>query len=353
MKKFILSLIIFSVLFWPFSGRVAAGSVPERIRGRILLQVEAHGEAWYVYPSDGRRYFLGRPADAFDVMRFLGLGARHDFLKQDTFPAHLAGMILLDVEARGEAYYINPADFKKYYLARPTDALALMRAEGLGITDRDLEAIPVGKLNGGKDASGPPARKQSIDHTVPFTSQAPYGDWTDQRQQDGCEEASALMAVRWARGQGLTSAEAFRIIIGASDYEQAQYGEYRDVSAADTAARILKGYFGFDAVRLAADITSEDIKKELLTGNIVIAPMNGQALGNPYFTPPGPERHMLVIRGYDADKDEFITNDPGTRYGEAYRYQANVLMEAIRDYPTGYHEPIEKTEKIMIVISKN
>ncbi|MDD5071734.1 MAG: hypothetical protein PHQ42_03295, partial [Patescibacteria group bacterium] len=42
--------------------------------GKIFLQVERNGEAWYVNPADKKRYFLGRPADAFDVMRNLGLG---------------------------------------------------------------------------------------------------------------------------------------------------------------------------------------------------------------------------------------------------------------------------------------
>jgi predicted nucleic acid-binding Zn ribbon protein len=38
-------------------------------KGKILLQVEGNGEAWYVNPGDSKRYFLGRPADAFRVMR--------------------------------------------------------------------------------------------------------------------------------------------------------------------------------------------------------------------------------------------------------------------------------------------
>lgn len=43
-------------------------------KGKIFLQVENSGEAWYINPNDGKRYFLGRPADAFQVMRNLGLG---------------------------------------------------------------------------------------------------------------------------------------------------------------------------------------------------------------------------------------------------------------------------------------
>ncbi|MDD5290726.1 MAG: zinc-ribbon domain-containing protein [Patescibacteria group bacterium] len=38
-------------------------------KGKILLQVEGHGEAWYVNTGDGERYFLGKPADAFRIMR--------------------------------------------------------------------------------------------------------------------------------------------------------------------------------------------------------------------------------------------------------------------------------------------
>ena len=43
-------------------------------KGKILLQVEASGEAWYVNPQDSKRYFLGRPTDAFNIMKTLGLG---------------------------------------------------------------------------------------------------------------------------------------------------------------------------------------------------------------------------------------------------------------------------------------
>jgi len=42
--------------------------------GKILIQVEQNGEAWYVFPEDNKRYFLARPADAFNIMRNLGLG---------------------------------------------------------------------------------------------------------------------------------------------------------------------------------------------------------------------------------------------------------------------------------------
>ncbi|HCC49670.1 MAG: hypothetical protein A2445_03545 [Candidatus Jacksonbacteria bacterium RIFOXYC2_FULL_44_29] len=50
--------------------------------GKIFLQIETAGEAWYVNPQDGKRYFLGRPVDAFKLMSKLGLGiSENDFAK--------------------------------------------------------------------------------------------------------------------------------------------------------------------------------------------------------------------------------------------------------------------------------
>lgn len=50
--------------------------------GNIFLQVENNGEAWYVNPTDNKRYFLGRPIDAFNIMKKLGLGvADNDYYK--------------------------------------------------------------------------------------------------------------------------------------------------------------------------------------------------------------------------------------------------------------------------------
>lgn len=120
-----------------------------RLSGRILLQVEAKGEAWYVYPVDLLRYFLARPADAFAIMRKLGLGVSekdYNVLAKGNAPARLSGRILLRVQAHGEAYYVNPLDHKLYYMGRPADAFALMRKFGLGINNVNLRQIGVGIL---------------------------------------------------------------------------------------------------------------------------------------------------------------------------------------------------------------
>lgn len=112
--------------------------------GYIFLAVEKNGEAYYYYPVNQKGYYLGRPADAFNIMRTLGLGATHDFIANTTyFSGHVVGRILLDVESHGEAYYIYPKDRKKYYLGRPDDAFAIMRNLGLGISNDNLVYLPL------------------------------------------------------------------------------------------------------------------------------------------------------------------------------------------------------------------
>ncbi|OGN02286.1 MAG: hypothetical protein A2657_00865 [Candidatus Yanofskybacteria bacterium RIFCSPHIGHO2_01_FULL_44_110b] len=188
---------------------------------------------------------------------------------------------------------------------------------------------------------------------VPFTPQAPTGNWSDERQQDGCEESSALMAVAWAKNEKLpTSAEVEKKIIAISNYEQQIYGEFHSTNVSDTVERIFKGYLKYNNVEARYNIDKNDIIDELKKGNLVIVPLNGQKIGNPYYTPPGPLEHELVIKGYDPAKDQFITNDPGTRRGENYHYPANTLMAAIYDYPTGHREPVSRIIKAMIVVSR-
>lgn len=129
-----------------------SASLGKELAGLILLNVEGNGEAWYVYPENNRRYYLGRPHDAFQIMRELGLGINEiDFQKiaqagmpidgDQNLAKKLSGKIILQVEKNGEAWYIYPKDLKKYYLGRPEDAFKIMRELSLGITKENLAKI--------------------------------------------------------------------------------------------------------------------------------------------------------------------------------------------------------------------
>ena len=196
-KKILLLSLIFCIIL----PNIALGATA--LSGRILLQVEDKGQAWYVSPSDEKRYSLGRPDDALALMRQLGIGISNEDLlkipvgfstnsnldsdadglddnlevalgtdknKRDTdadgyddkveltsgynplgqgklaidkkFTQNNSGKIFLQVEKNGEAWYLEPVTQKRYFLGRPSDAFQIMRTFGLGITNADLQKIP-------------------------------------------------------------------------------------------------------------------------------------------------------------------------------------------------------------------
>ena len=122
---------------------VKAQNISTQLKGKILLQVEQRGEAWYVNPDNSKKYYLGRPVDAIKVMRDVGLGvSNRDFQSfGDKAPTRLAGKILLKVEDGGKAFYVNPENLEMHFLGRPRDALKVMKDQGLGITDDNLSKI--------------------------------------------------------------------------------------------------------------------------------------------------------------------------------------------------------------------
>jgi hypothetical protein len=341
---FLISIAILSFIFFFNNSKVVKAIDVEALSGKILIQAQEEGQAWYVYPNNNRRYYLGRPQEAFNIMRKLSLGVKHSFIIDNNYySSKYKGKILLDVDDNGKAYYIDTNFGKKHYLGRPQQAFEIMRSQGLGITKEYLEKIPVGDLD--------QVYNKKVNIEVPFTSQAPFGNWGDSRLQDACEEASVLMAMKWVKGETLTSGEARDEFFAISSFQKENYGTYTDTSAQDTLERIINDYYQYNKAEVKYDFSIEDMLLELDKGNLLIVPTNGQKLNNPYYTGAGPLRHNLLVKGYDRTSNEFITNDPGTRHGANFRFSFSNLYNAIRDYPSGDHKPILENRKAMIIIN--
>ncbi len=185
MKKII--IILCCILFLLPLLFADASDLSSRLKGRILLQVEEKGEAWYVEPDTKERAFLGRPDDAFRIMRELGLGiSEKDFNSfGEKAPERLSGKILLRVEANGEAYYVNPIDLKMHFLGRPADAFQVMRNLGLGITNENLNKVSIfEKYNNNNERKQNKDNIESVPTPEPITPEPEpvctswrYSDW--------------------------------------------------------------------------------------------------------------------------------------------------------------------------------
>ena len=180
----------------------------ERVSGRILLQVQGLGEAWYVDPLSHKRFYLKDGQRAYQALRTFGLGITNEDLQgilvgidektiikdsdndglddeleealgtdphnkdsdgdgyedavevesgysplisgtdkmsfDDTLTSRLEGRILLQVQDHGEAWYIH--NNKRYYLKDGNAAYQIMRSLSLGITDADLDRVVEGEM---------------------------------------------------------------------------------------------------------------------------------------------------------------------------------------------------------------
>ncbi|HCC23516.1 TPA: hypothetical protein DF272_05075 [Candidatus Falkowbacteria bacterium] len=163
---------------------------------------------------------------------------------------------------------------------------------------------------------------------VAFASQAPHGNW-ELPYQETCEEASLIIASKYFKKESLNADIMDQELLKLVAWEKTDLGVYTDTDVAEVLV-IAQKYFSLNA-EMTEDVSVDRIKRELAAGNLIVAPFAGRELGNPNFTAPGPLYHMLVITGYD--RNEFITNDVGTRKGEDYKYKYDVLISALHDLP--------------------
>lgn len=197
LKIALLSLFLLNLCLFIPNKVLANDNLFSSLAGKIILKVEEKGEAFYLNPKDKNIYFLGKPEIAFDVIKKVGIGITSDnldkipiglseyngmdtdkdglsddlekaigsnfeladsdndgindkeeilttgFVMDDklvdkSFTAKNLGLIFIQVEDKGQAWYINPKDSKRYFLSRPIDAFNIMKKFGIGISNENF-----------------------------------------------------------------------------------------------------------------------------------------------------------------------------------------------------------------------
>lgn len=164
---------------------------------------------------------------------------------------------------------------------------------------------------------------------VPFTPQAPEGNWSEP-WQNACEETSVYMVSSFYADDEIKREEAVAKIkdILATKNETIQVSADESLQ---TIAELIDTLGLPWHASITYDPTVDDLKAELAEGRPIIVPVFAPELNSPAYQTGGPDYHVLVLVGYDDAEGVFIVNDPGTRTGEGQRFAYDVFMEAIHD----------------------
>lgn len=172
-----------------------------------------------------------------------------------------------------------------------------------------------------------------IDLQVPFLTQAPLTNWDD-LHNDACEEAALIGVIKYLKNyQSINKEEAENEIQNLVNWQIENFGGHYDLPVEKVGEMIKKYFKRKTDIYYDANVTIDSIKQNVNQNSPVIVPLAGRLIDNPYYRSPGPVYHMLIIRGYDDKKQEFITNDVGTKRGEGFRYNYQILYNAIHDMP--------------------
>lgn len=164
---------------------------------------------------------------------------------------------------------------------------------------------------------------------MPFSSQAPEGNWNEPWYND-CEEVSIAMVDSFYNNRILTPVIAKQEILKIFEIKEKVFGPSLEEDS-DQNVNFINNYLNSNwKARIAENPTIEEMKTEIDNGHPIILPVDGRVLDNRYFTTT--HYHVFVISGYDDDKGVFVAQEPGTYRGHDYQYSYEIIEEAMHDY---------------------
>jgi hypothetical protein len=168
---------------------------------------------------------------------------------------------------------------------------------------------------------------------VPFTTQAPNGDWT--KHQNSCEEANLLMVDAYWKGNRAGTLDPVAAEKGIADlvaWQLKNWGSEDDLTN-QRLGQLAAEYYGYQYE--VVPITEEAMKRSIVNGIPVVLGVTTHGLGNPHYpnfqthhlVPGYSVSHYITLVGYDDQG--FILNDPGITPGHGYHVIYSQLLFAI------------------------
>lgn len=168
---------------------------------------------------------------------------------------------------------------------------------------------------------------------VPFTTQAPNGDWA--KHQSSCEEANLLQVDAYWKGDRSSTLDPGAAEKGIADlvaWQVKNWGHEDDLTN-KRLGELAAQYYGYQYD--IQPITQDGMKRSIANGVPVILGVTTHGLGNPHYPnfqthhlqPGWSVSHYITLVGYDDQG--FILNDPGITPGHGYHVLYDQLLFAV------------------------
>jgi hypothetical protein len=197
----------------------------------------------------------------------------------------------------------------------------------------------------------PPPLPERLLLQVPYTTQAPDGNWA--QRQHTCEEANlTMLSAYWQHDPSVVidphSADA--TISALVSWQVQQWGSKDDLTPTRL-GELAKQYYGYGYMLVPDD--PQAIRQQIAAGHPLIAGVRTHGLGNPNY--PGYSNHFeeqgwsvshyVLVIGYDTDG--VWLNDPGITKGRGYHITWAQLAHAIDDLTQ--HQPALSEGQVLLV----
>jgi hypothetical protein len=119
----------------------------ERLSGKLLLQTQLRGQLWYLNPVDQKRYYLGKENEAFRFIQRVVVSTSSEQMVEyeyfdKRFPKYLGGYFVTgNLE---DICYIEPVTLNGNCFQTIDEAYDMIKEIALGVSNDDLRSIAVG-----------------------------------------------------------------------------------------------------------------------------------------------------------------------------------------------------------------
>ena len=122
-----------------------AEALRTKLSGKILLPLSTSSPAWYVNPTDRKRYAFTSTTTILNLVRVLGTKVSHSYIikyQKTIFPKAVFCKILVDTTDKNKAYYVSTDGKKLTFLDQTANLYTILTSLGTKISSADLNKLP-------------------------------------------------------------------------------------------------------------------------------------------------------------------------------------------------------------------